>query len=374
MRIINFASRNFLKLSILSWIFGLSLSLAVAVRDRSLENFLSWKMAQYYVNYFDFGFVKRGLIGTLLYPMMRVTSDDRLLASAVVVLLDLFIVFAGLIFVKRTFEREPLVGKRIGDIIKCLLVFSPIGVMELSYDVGRFDHVTIILAVAALILIVRGSYFYAGLLLAIGILVHEAVFVFAFPVLLTILIAVHNDKTPLRASTAALRFATLPIVCAAAVLVFGNSNTDLSSVLPSWAQGGTEVWQRGLLEPRTDLTRLQYALLAFYALAPFVFLMHFYRSNALPLDRLFLAPWCAFLLFALGIDYSRWCHLLFVSNCLVVMSHLTQGRSELKTDSRAINILFFTYVLPLGPLGTDDLLPYVEFALRIAPRFSWVVM
>lgn len=372
MNIITFASRNFLKLSILSWIFGLSLSLALAVRDRSLENFLPWKMAQYYVNYFDFGFVKRGLIGTLLYPVMRATSDDRLLASAVVVLLDLAIVLAGLVLINRAFEREPLIDKKIGDVIKFILVFSPVGVMQLSYDVGRFDHVTIVLAVASLFLILRGADFHAGLLLATGILVHEAVFVFAFPVLLAILIAVHNDKPPLRAFVAALRFATVPIACAAAVLVFGNSNTDLSSVLPSWAQGGTEVWQRGLLEPRADLTGFQYAVLAFYVLAPSMFLMHFYRSNALPLDRLFLAPWCTLLLFALGIDYSRWCHLLFVSNCLVVMFHLTQGRFELKTDSRAINILFFAYVLPLGPLGTDDLLPYVEFVLRVVPRFSWL--
>lgn len=372
MNIITFASRNFLKLSILSWIFGLSLSLALAVRDRSLENFLPWKMAQYYVNYFDFGFVKRGLIGTLLYPVMRATSDDRLLASAVVVLLDLAIVLAGLVLINRAFEREPLIDKKIGDVIKFILVFSPVGVMQLSYDVGRFDHVTIVLAVASLFLILRGADFHAGLLLATGILVHEAVFVFAFPVLLATLIAVQSDKSPLRVSVAASRFVILPIACAAAVLLLGNSDANLSGILPAWAQGGTEVWQRGLLEPRTDLTGFQYALLVFYALAPSVFLMHFYRSNALPLDGLFLAPWCAFLLFALGIDYSRWCHLLFVSNCLVVIFHLMQGRSELKTDSRVVNALFFAYVLPLGPLGTDDLLPYVEIFSRTILVSSWL--
>lgn len=373
MNIVTFTSRNFLKLSLLSWAFGLSLSLAFVIRDRSLENFIPWKMAQYYINYFDLGFVKRGLIGTLLYPIMRTTGDDRFLATAIVVLLDLAVVLAGLILIKLAFDREPLRGKRISDAIKFILVFSPVGVMQLSYDIGRFDHVTMALAAASLLLILRNSNFYAGSLLGIGILVHEAVFVFALPVLLLILMTVHNeDKSPFRTSVSAATFSIIPIACAAMVFLFGNTDADLSSILPAWVDRGREVWQRSLLEPSTDLTGIQYATLAFYALAPFVFLMHFYRSNRLPLDGLFLAPWCTFLLFALGIDYSRWCHLLFVSISLVVMFHFMRGRFELKTDSRLVNALFFAYALPLGPLGTDDLLPYVEIFLRTFLGSFWL--
>lgn len=372
MNIIKFTSRNFLGLSLLSWAFGLSLSLAFAVRDRSLENFIPWKMAQYYVNYFELGFVKRGMLGTLLYPIMKATNDDRFLAITFVVLLDLAVVLAGLALIQRVFDREPLRDKMIGDVVKFILVFSPVGIMQLSYDVGRFDHVTTILAIISLFLILKGSTFLAGLLFGIGVLIHEAVFVFAFPVLLMILIVVHNGRRPFRISVLSGRFSITPVACAAAVLLFGNTDADLSSILPAWVDRGMEVWQRGLFEPSSNLTEFQYATLAFYALTPSVFLIHFYRSNRLPLDSLFLATWFTLLLFWLGIDYSRWCHLIFVSNCLVIMFHLTQGRCELRTDSRLVNTLFFAYALPLGPLGTDDLLPYVEIFLRMFLGSSWL--
>ena len=363
MNILKFTSKHFLKLCLAFWVLGLAQGAMVAVRERNLNNF-SWKLTQYFVNYFDFGFVKRGLLGTLLHPVFTSIGTNRILAVSTVLLFDFSIVFGGLVLIDTLCDRMSGEDGNLGDVIRFLIVFSPLGVMQLSYDAGRFDHVNIILVLLSLVLVLRGFDLVAGILLGIGVLVHEAVFVFGLPVLLAICIATHRDDRLAGTLTALLKLAVIPSACALAVAVLGNSNVDFASVLPAGFDGGQEVWHRGLFELPTTLGPVQYAIVAFYAVTPFLFLRHFYRSNDLPLDIVFFAPLCAFALFAFGVDYARWCHLILLSILVVVVFHAMLGKSDLKKSPMLLNALFFLYALPLGPIGTDIVLPYLETASR----------
>ncbi|WP_316155527.1 hypothetical protein [Cupriavidus sp. BIC8F] len=365
-RLLTFTSKHFLKLCFAFWVFGISQSIAVAIRDNSLDNFLSWRLTQYYVNYFDFGFVKRGLLGTLLYPIFHTIGGNKPLAVAMIILLDFAIVFGGLALIKIAFDRESRFGTTLKDVIKCLIVFSPVGIMQLSYDAGRFDHVNMILVMASLVLMLKGHNVLAGVLLGLGVLVHEAVFVFGLPVLLAIGVATNKHKPIFNIAGALLKPAVIPSVCAISVAILGNSDVSFAAALPPGFDRGSMVWQRGLLEPATNLSLIQYAVLAFYALTPCVFLTHFYRSNALRLDLVFFATLSTFALFALGTDYARWCQLILFSNLIVVVFHSMSGKSDLKITSRMLNFLFILYALPLGPIGVDSVLPYVDvFSRRV---------
>src|SRR6516165_10217311 len=120
MRVIRIISKHFVVLSILFYFIGLAQHLVLAAR-RSPDGVLDWKLTQYYVNYFDFGFLRRAAVGTLLHPLMA------------------------------------------------------------SFDAGRFDHIDFVLLIVAVALVMRRDLVVSGAVLAVGILVHEVMFLFGFP-------------------------------------------------------------------------------------------------------------------------------------------------------------------------------------------------
>ncbi len=67
-------SRYFLPLSIFSYLVGFAQHLFKAI-DRGHFYALDWKITQYHINYIDFGLVKRGLFGTISYPIFSLLPD-----------------------------------------------------------------------------------------------------------------------------------------------------------------------------------------------------------------------------------------------------------------------------------------------------------
>ena len=371
MKILNFVSRNYIKLSILFYFIGMSQAVAIAYRDKSLANFFPWKLTQFYVDYFDFGFVKRGFIGTLLYPVFSLIGGDPLYSKVAILVFDFAIFLCLLFFLRRAIEKLLPAQCDLALVLKTIMILSPLGAMQFAYDTGRYDHVNFLLAAYALVLLVRHKTLLAGTIVAIGVLVHEAVFVFGFPVLLAASIAINNeDPDDKRKFANSLVFASLPVLAAALVTVYGNANVDLTSVLAPGMAQGSGVWSRGILLPKQlQLGALQYPVVAFYSVFPYVLLRHFYLANNLKFDLLFLATLGSIFLFILGTDYPRWCQLILASTVIALFFHILQGKTRFAIGNReAFKVGLSVYLLPLGPIGVIFVLPYVETLWRVLTR------
>ena len=123
--------------------------------------------------------------------------------------------------------------------------------------------------------------FLGGMILAIGVFNHEAIFFFGVPVAFAAaLITLHDFRKALNALTP-------PVFAMAYVSFFGNIDADLSMVLPSDSAIGVEVWSRGVFQLNFSLSLEEYLLVTFFSLAPYAFLYLAYKENELKLDLLF---------------------------------------------------------------------------------------
>ena len=316
--------------------------------------FLRWKATQFYVDYFTFGFVKRGLVATVFAFWDK--ADIAVLAVAITVVASLLVFLA----VDRFCDRDTDTGR----IVRALVAVSPFTAFQFIYDVGRYDIINAVIFIAAVAAVLRSWMLLAAVLCCVGTLVHEAFFVYAFPVVLAL-----AATTLWRADAAGRRRLLIPTLllaaasaaCALLVFLFGN-DPDVAA----YAQGpGAMVWRRRLLDisfskrgSTSDLVMLVIMLLIMYA-----WFIRFYRTNAGRFDLLFAAGFAPLALFVLGTDYARWSALVFFAllSIVVIKSRIDGWRMH-PTDLR---FGMFVFLMPLGPVGVDYLLPVLRYAVGL---------
>lgn len=191
--------------------------------------------------------------------------------------------------------------------LEAILLLSPVGFMQMAYDIGRPDHLNYLLVLIAALLGLKQKLFFASLVIAVGILIHEGIFFYGLPIVL--MAATVSGFSIGRIAT----LVALPCIAIAAVVLFGNADPELLAKLPGAITGSVHVWSRGVLEPNLELDAENWMLLVLYVTLPFALCISVLAANRLPILR-YTAPMAGVLvLFLLGGDYFRWSHLLFVS-------------------------------------------------------------
>ena len=350
---VNFVSSHFLAVSVLSCAVS-SAYHYLTCRDAGHSVFLGWKASQFYVDYFTFGFVKRGLVGTVFAFWDK--TDIATLAVLITAVSSLLVFVAVDRFCDRTTDT--------GRIVRALVAVSPFTAFQFIYDMGRYDVINAVIFIAAVVAVLRFWVVPAAVMCCVGTLVHEAFFVYAFPVVLALAGTLfwradaagrHRRIVPL------VLLAALPAAVALLVLLHGNDPEVVA-----YAPGpGTMVWRRGLLDlsfarhgSGTDFVMCVIMLLIMYA-----WLIRFYRTNGGRCDWLFAAGFAPLALFVLGTDYARWSALVFfVLLTIVVIKSRIDGWSMRPTDLR---YGMFVFLVPLGPVGVDYLFPVLRYALGL---------
>ncbi len=348
------ATQHFLPLALLSLAIGSLANLYFWFgADRPLVG--PWLLKQFYVNYVDFGFAKRALVGTLLYPAFSAPVVDAATGAAIATGLSLAI-FAGLILLLDRLQARPLRTEvaGLGACVLAALLLSPAGLMEIAHDMGRYDALNIALLSIAVALVLKGRPRLAGALFGIAGLVHEAVFFYGVGPLAVALFAV-------RARPVDMALCLLPGALAlGAVGLWGNLDAAQLALLDARPGSGTTVWSRGVIEVPIALKPYEQAALAFYTLAPFTLLFAVLRFNRASIWRYFLPPAATLLLFPLGFDYFRWASLGLFAVALTLLIGAARFGWRLPPSSPILVAGFLLYCLPLGPLGTAHPLPFLE--------------
>ena len=176
---------------------------------------LGWRTAQFFFNYQDLGFVKRGLIGSLLHPFPALQTRAGLLGISALFLVVLAAAFCR-VFAACT-RGAPV---RTAALLAALALLMPSFFLRFGFDYGRYDSVNLALALGALGLIRRGRLGWAAVLCALSVLVHEAFIVLQFPLLLAYALSRSGPRPDFR--RVGWRLAALPLATTALVFAFGS--------------------------------------------------------------------------------------------------------------------------------------------------------
>jgi hypothetical protein len=173
----------------------------------------------YWLFSYQYGFIKRGLIGTLVHPLLKWWSFDELkpMIIGLHVLMCAGIIFALQLLFQDAVGREERRDARITLALAFLcLMCSPL-MPVLAHDSGYVDVYLIALVLAGLWLVLHEQYGAAALVVVIGPFIHEG-FIFLWSPLAIML--VWSSVTLKTGRAKKLFLVAAPLLCTAAVVWF----------------------------------------------------------------------------------------------------------------------------------------------------------
>jgi hypothetical protein len=151
------------------WMFGVTIL-------RGLRTPGDWAEAHWLIDY-RFGFLKRALPGTLLHPFITQQNAETVIAVVATTLLGIF-------FITLAWMCLGLLRRFSYQLVTILtaLVFltSPYIVMSAHLN-GFYDNLLILFSIVGVLLVRRGRHVMVAVVMTIGILVHENIFLVGLP-------------------------------------------------------------------------------------------------------------------------------------------------------------------------------------------------
>lgn len=204
----------------------------------------------FWVQSYEFGFIKRGLPGTLLAPLLQhKTAEEIYFIIAFLSAVIFTVVSAAFVWAAVRIGRDGLQSGHSLLGFGCSLVFvtSPFVVFN-AHLMGYFDHLVVLATLCGVVLAASGRYLAVGLVSAATLLVHEMYALAGFPmVLFAVALSVDRRggqglRTPLLAAgvptalAAAAVLASSLLLPADAVARLKAQMTALGVVHPAWVE------------------------------------------------------------------------------------------------------------------------------------------
>ncbi|ROO24753.1 hypothetical protein SAOR_14235 [Salinisphaera orenii MK-B5] len=337
--------------------------------------FSGFNALHFHVDYVAHGFVRRGLVGTLLSPLPDPVRGIAALAFGVAVA-------AGLIAVMTRMLRTARACLAPADArgLTALVVASPATFLAFGYDFARYDQLNLLLAAAAVWLVRRQRVWAAAAVCVLALLVHEAFLFYGVPLVLAAAgAAAHaSDAAPAAQFRRALtRGAPVLVACVptvAVIMVFGRYEPGHDALAASLAEHLTPanrnalfVWLRdsdaaaGYVAGRLGqglFSPLEVGLLMATVGGIVAAFVATYRANARRLDLWALVPLGVLPLFAVGVDYARWLGVAWMLALAVVVLQVRDGRFT--RLPRGLSGRWPWLLALAGPLGTVGGLPLLR--------------
>ncbi|MES1937811.1 hypothetical protein C27AD_15704 [Salinisphaera hydrothermalis C27AD] len=333
------------------------------------ETIYDWKLAQYLINYQHMGFVKRGLIPSLLAPIPQpywlgaTLVFNAAALSAVALSAAFFLARARRILP----AREHLV-------LSALILLSPLTIANAGIDFGRFDIAELAILIASLAAIRTGRHWVVLPLTCGALLIHSAYLFYGLPCIALAWTDSYRSTGNRRIHAAAVTLiATLTTITCLAL--FGRYTAGADALMQAMApyhisRDAITVWTRpgsanlGLVWAAWAAGEYNAFDLAAYALLITAGIsMVFVATRDRSLIR--YAPLFVLGLFLVGTDYARWTS-MFIDICLIVTAVriLDGAKFQLIRAPRAWASLALLLAIPLGPIGTGHAFPLFQHLVQ----------
>lgn len=305
---------------------------------------LDYMSTSYAVNYLDYGFVKRGLVGTILYFVPGGAYKAMAIGLPILGVVALVLAFS------RAVERIECPETR--NIIKLFFAISPFTMFQFGFEIGRLDIFNFLITLWCLYSVHKGWWISVLFSSVAALFIHEAFIAYGVPLVLGF--ALFTTRKSIGISRWLYVAVYLVCIIVIGLLIWNYGNSDL--VVQEAPGEGHDAWSRPLLQPGfAILGWANIVIVTFLVIAIYAFLIAVYVENKGRFDALFLCSGGPLMLFALGWDYARWTSLLAcVVLTIVVIKACYEGW---KISPASIVYGGFAYLLPLGAVGTMAVFP-----------------
>jgi hypothetical protein len=350
---------------------------------------------------YEYGFLKRALVGDIIARLFGPPTATLVTVASVI------LVAAASAALLRLFVEPALRERSVGAWLFALAAATHSATIpNLVYDLGRFDHIGLLIALGSLLALARGTptlrLVVVPLACVLGLLVHEGFFFLFVPLILAVW---HYEEGGVRLGT---RLAVAAGLCGLAWAIgsFGRMTAlpmdayvahlearqdfpiAASSVLVLYSDlRESAAHSFSMLFARWQLTNHAVLLLT---LVPTLLLIRrlagVVRGGQGTTTRarriVFLAACSPLFLYALGVDVSRW-WAMAVTNLFIAVAYLalreraTPTVADAVTKAPALLIAMLGISLIAGPLGVLHAYPLFDglwaAAYGVSNRF-WLVV
>lgn len=359
----------------LNYRFLLLAIFAILVSFKALPvNISTWCLTHWLFTY-KYGFIKRGLIGTLVSTFNPSPSFNSLVVCSV-------IVNAILLFALLVYTAPMLRDNSNAWFLFLLLFFGSSAVQNFSYDIGRFDQFGLLILLVALVILKNKPAFQCLIipLCALGILIHESFFLAFFPFILAA--TLHKKQNHL-----ALTLTFFVLIVFSLAMVFGGASIDESSYTTAlasktdfapvdlsiatlyWRLKDNVAYSIGSLFNKETLIYHVWLLLwqlpvlmGLCAVIRSVYMTARQLKETYSFALLFACSLSPLALYPVGKDFYRWIALAMTNLFLLTIFLSTKDEYYCKIEKAAtqynllIVIALFTSII-VGPMGITSALP-----------------
>lgn len=323
------------------------------------------------VNYFEHGYLRRGLVGTFLYFF---GIDDVKMAGWLLSIGSILLFFGVIGFVAAEITHE---RRKIIYAILIIMIFGPVGVSQFVLDAGRIDHLLLPLLSIATILGLKGKLTLSAVLFFVMCLIHELSVVAFTPLLVVSNMIGSRQSLQLSFLQVEFPFCTrsvfvfllISIAVVAITFSYGESSRAVSSFSVSDGEKAfysDMVW--GVNSPihMVSWRGMSTFLLILYYMILIGWGLMYYRSIPgflvlLPLSTVS----CVFLNF-LGVDAGRWAAITTWTVLISIVAAEFVGKQKLSTQFPPNSFIYLSFLLaaPVGPVGVT--VPFTFFGKLIS--------
>ena len=314
-----------------------------------------WFHEQFLINYRELGFVKRGLVGTI----MNTNFENYVLLSKIysLTIIVLIVILFSLIVVRSKFSKE-----HFNYII--LFSLSPFFFQNLGFEFGRLDQIAILFSVLVAYLVISKKKIYVVEIIApFLILIHELIFFTFVNFLIYIQFLIKRPNIN----------KYYVIIMSAIILIFlfffGGIENDIylqtkdkyKFIEIYFNKGHIEsamfFWKEILIfENYLNILRHLFSILLYLFAA--IYFLKLFKINYHSLIYIGLFT----ILFVIPVDHSRALSFFLINIVLLIII-------KIKLDHLLINLPDFKYryflILLLGPIGTSTAFPILGVLKRI---------
>lgn len=340
----------------------------------------SGKIAHYYMNYFDFGFIKRGLFGTVIKLFIGTPSLNTVRFIAFITGVAICIILCYKIS-----KLKQVCDKRDYYILIIFMLFNSGVIYNIGYDLGRYDQLLMICCVASYYAIKKNNIYALIIIAVIGVLIHEIYFIFFFPIILYTII-IHSDIDRKKISLLLAVLFGVGILLLLYGKIENKTLQQIASMIPTKKYRFDYVgviWKRSIIQNITytfgyisKYNRSEIIWLiagAIYTSFVFLILIRLAAINDLDYRGYFVIIMASLPIFILAIDYSRWFSLIIINAFLYFLFTVSQKRTgkivvPKKYSVGIISLAAFGIIL--GPIGVIRSFPLFDGVLNYV--FLWL--
>ncbi len=346
---------------------------------RSLKSISYWIKGYYFVNYFDLGFIKRGLVGTII----KISNLSLYFSPAILVLICHVFFVVNLVIIFWIFTKDCFYKFKQKDKIfyYSMFLLSPVLFLRLGYDIGRMDLYLLFITLLTIISIKKNYLSFTknslltSICISIQLLIHDASILFYSPLVFCFYYYNYSNSINIKLKNVLLIFC-IPIFLGLLLLIFGKYELGaeqlenyLSNISPELSGSMRMELTNTFRENSQAGLRLlslkgflggNYLITTYYAFLLFILLKFVKLPNYLKISV--FSPLCVSFL---AMDHTRYlaisaicCNLLFL-----ISAEEVKLNSPLKF--RFCFYVFFISIFFLGPWGiiSSDALPLLKHYL-----------